>query len=123
MLNIGCGPVCPKVDDVRRAVLATHPSIHVSDVRVQVLEDAYVEQLARPRAMAATASVFALIALVGSAGGLFSVLSSAVATRLREFGIRSALGASPNQIRHLVLREGLLVAGSGMALGSVPRGC
>jgi predicted permease len=118
MLTIGCDPVCPQTDLVRQLVLATHPSIRVRDVRVQVLEDVYLEQLARPRALAALGLAFAAIALFASAGGLFSVLSYAVARRKREFGIRTALGASPNQIRRLVLRQGLLVAASGMAIGS-----
>jgi len=74
---------------------------------VQVLEDVYFEQLARPRAMATLGLAFAAIALFASTGGLFSVLSYAVARRKREFGIRTALGASPNQIRRLVLRQGL----------------
>lgn len=118
MLSIGCDPVCPKADLVRQLVLAIHPSIRVSDVRVQLLEDVYFEQLARPRATAALGLAFAAIALLTSAGGLFSVLSYAVARRKREFGIRTALGASPNQVRRLVLRDGLIVAASGMAIGS-----
>jgi ABC-type antimicrobial peptide transport system permease subunit len=68
--------------------------------------------------MAALGLAFAAIALLASAGGLFSVLSYAVARRKREFGIRTALGASPNQIRRLVLRQGLVVAVLGIVIGS-----
>ena len=60
----------------------------------------------------------AAVAVIAAAGGLFSVLSYAVARRTREFGIRTALGASPNQIRGLVLRDGLLVASTGIAIGT-----
>lgn len=118
MVSIGCSPTCPKADLVRQLVLAIHPSIRVRDVRVQLLEDVYSAQLARPRATAALGLAFAAIALFASAGGLFSVLSYAVARRKREFGIRTALGASPNQIRRLVFRQGLMVAASGMVIGS-----
>jgi ABC-type antimicrobial peptide transport system permease subunit len=47
------------------------------------------------------------------------VLTYAVGRRRREFGIRSALGASPAQIRRLVLRDGLLVTLSGVAIGTL----
>jgi ABC-type antimicrobial peptide transport system permease subunit len=55
--------------------------------------------------------------VLAAAGGLFSVLSYAVSRRRREFGVRTALGASPRQIRRLVLRDGLVVALAGVAIG------
>jgi ABC-type antimicrobial peptide transport system permease subunit len=63
--------------------------------------------------------VFATPAIATSAAGLFSVLSYAVGRRRREFGIRTALGASPRQIRRLVVREGLVIAAVGVAVGAV----
>jgi putative ABC transport system permease protein len=88
----------------------------VNDVRL--LDDVYFEELARPRATAALGFTFAAIAVLAAAGGLFSVLSYAVGRRRREFGIRTALGASPVQIRRLVLRDGLVVALTGIAIGA-----
>jgi putative ABC transport system permease protein len=61
--------------------------------------------------------VFAVIATLAAAGGLFSVLTYAVARRLREFGIRTALGASASQIGALVVRDGLTVALTGLGIG------
>ena len=55
------------------------------------------EDLARPRAARALAATFAIIAVVAAAGCFFSVLSYAVSRRRREFGIRTALGASPRR--------------------------
>jgi putative ABC transport system permease protein len=55
--------------------------------------------------------------VLSAGGGLFSVLSYAVGRRRREFGIRAALGASPRQIRGLVLRDGAQVAAAGLGLG------
>jgi putative ABC transport system permease protein len=57
--------------------------------------------------------------VLAAAGGLFSVLSYTVARRRREFGIRTALGASPAQIGRLVLRDGTAVALTGLAIGAV----
>jgi len=47
------------------------------------------------------------------------VLSYAVTRRRREFGIRTALGATPRRVRHVVLRDGLIVAAIGLAVGTV----
>ncbi|HEX5107263.1 MAG TPA: ABC transporter permease [Vicinamibacterales bacterium] len=117
MMSIRCGAACPNTAVVRQHVLATHPAVRV--VNVQALEDSYFEQLALPRATAALGFAFAGVAILAAAGGLFSVLSYAVGRRRREFGIRAALGASPNQVRRVVLRDGLMVAAAGVAIGSV----
>ena len=117
MMSIRCGATCPNTAVIRQQVLATHPAVRV--VEVQALGDVYFEQLARPRAAAALGFAFAGVAVLAAAGGLFSVLSYAVGRRKREFGIRTALGASPAQIRRVVLRDGFVVAVSGIAIGSV----
>lgn len=117
MMSIRCGATCPSTAVIRQQILATHPAVRVANVRA--LEDVYFEQLARPRAAAALGFAFAGVAVLAAAGGLFSVLSYAVGRRKHEFGIRTALGASPNDIRRTVLREGFAVAMSGVAIGSV----
>jgi hypothetical protein len=116
-LTIRCGSACPSAAVVRQRILRTHSAANVVEVRA--LDDVYFEQLARPRASAALGFVFASVAVLAAAGGLFSVLSYAVGRRKREFGIRSAMGASPAQIRRTVLRDGLVVAVTGIALGTV----
>ena len=58
------------------------------------------EQLAQPRGVAVLAFAFATVAVLAAAAGLFSVLTYAVGRRKREFGIRSALGASPRRFKH-----------------------
>jgi ABC-type antimicrobial peptide transport system permease subunit len=65
------------------------------------------------------AFVFAFVAVLAGAGGLFSVLSYAVGRRRREFGIRAAMGAPPAQLRRLVFRDGLRIAAVGLALGVI----
>lgn len=117
MMSIRCDAVCPNTAVIRQQITAAHPAVRV--VRVEALEDAYFEQLARPRAAAALGFAFAAVAVLAAAGGLFSVLSYAVGRRKREFGIRTALGASPVQIRRVVLRDGFAVAASGVTIGSL----
>lgn len=116
-INIRCQGTCPNTALVRQQIRAAHPQLTVNDA--DTLEDMYFEQLAQPRAVAVLGFTFAAIAVLAAAAGLFSVLTYAVGRRKREFGIRSALGASPAQIQRLVMRDGLLVAVTGVAIGSV----
>jgi hypothetical protein len=115
MLSVACAGTCPTIPVVRRAIQGVHAGLNI--VRMGVLDDAYSEHLSRPRAAAALGGVFAVIALAAAAGGLLSVLTYAVNRRRREFGIRSAIGASSAHIRRLVLKDGATVAAIGLALG------
>lgn len=115
MMSIRCSESCPDPGTVRQQLLTVHAAVKVLQVRA--VEEAYVEQLARPRAAAALAVVFAAIALVTAGAGLYCVLSFAVGQRRHEFGIRLALGASPARIRRLVIRDGLVVCAAGLTLG------
>jgi predicted permease len=116
-MNIRCQGRCPDEAVMRRLVLATVPGGTIASLGL--LNDAYAEELARPRGAAALGSTFAVIAVLAAAGGLFSVLTYAVGRRRREFGIRTALGATPAQIRRLVLRDGGRVAALGVGVGIV----
>jgi ABC-type antimicrobial peptide transport system permease subunit len=100
---------------IRRRLAAAHPAVRVQDAAPLELD--YAAQLARPKAAAALAVTFAAIGVVAAAGGLYGVLSYAVGRRRREFGIRAALGASRREIRRVVLRDGLVLAASGVAVG------
>jgi predicted lysophospholipase L1 biosynthesis ABC-type transport system permease subunit len=117
MMSLRCGGPCPAAALVRQRIISAQPSVHVIDVRS--LEDVYVEDLARPRAAAALSVAFAGVAILAAAGGLVSVLSFAVSRRAHEFGIRTALGASPAQMQQVVLREGIRLAALGVAMGTV----
>jgi predicted permease len=117
MISIRCGSACPDVTLIRRRLTELSPHVRVIDVRP--LDNVYFKQLATPRAAAAMGFAFAAVAIVAAASGLFTVLSYGVSRRRREFGIRTALGSSPAQIRGLVLRDGLTVALAGVAIGSV----
>ena len=62
-------------------------------------------------------TIFGAVALVLSAIGIYGVLAFGVAQRVREFGIRQALGADRASILSLVLKQGMRTAGVGIVLG------
>ena len=62
---------------------------------------------------------FAGVALALAAAGIYGVISGAVVERTREVGIRAALGASRGEILAMVVRQGLTMAGAGVAIGIV----
>jgi putative ABC transport system permease protein len=60
---------------------------------------------------------FGLVALVLAATGIYGVLSGSVTERMREIGVRSALGATRGNILGLVLRQGMTLTALGMTIG------
>jgi ABC-type antimicrobial peptide transport system permease subunit len=85
--------------------------------RIAPLTDIVHESVAEPRFRTLLITAFAVIALVLAAVGIFGLISFTVAQRTREIGIRIALGARPQQVVGTVVREGLLLAAGGLALG------
>ena len=86
-------------------------------VRVATMEDLLAASAAQRRFALVLFEAFALAALVLAAAGIYGVLSGSVAERTREIGIRLALGASRESILALVVRQGLMLSGLGVAIG------
>ena len=88
-------------------------------VRPASLEELVVDATADRRFRAALLGAFAAVGLVLAGIGVFGVLSHLVGERRGEIGVRMAVGARREQVLGRVLREGLLLAGGGLALGAV----
>ena len=110
-----CGASCPGIDAITHAIREVSALAEI--VNMRPMEEAYMKDLARPRAAAALGGIFATVALLASAGGLFSVLTAAVSRRRREFGIRVALGIAPGRLTALVVRQAFGLAAVGLAFG------
>jgi len=100
---------------VRGAIDALDPTLPVFGV--SRLEDVVGEQAAEQRFLAWLLSVFAGLALVLAAAGIYGVLAYRVASRRHEIGVRLTFGARATDVLRLVLREGAGLAAVGIALG------
>ncbi len=88
-------------------------------VRVRTMEDAMSESVAQPRLRTTLLALFSAVALALSLIGVYGVMAYAVSERTHELGVRIALGATPGDIRSLVVSEGTRLAGIGIAIGIV----
>jgi putative ABC transport system permease protein len=106
------------VPSIRQAVEEVNPVIAVG--RIRSLKDLFGRQLAGPRFRTFLLGAFGLAAVVLAVLGIGGVMAHAVASRVREMGVRMAVGAQPGEVRGLIVREGLLLTSAGLLVGLIP---
>ncbi len=100
------------MDEVRTA------SSRVRIGRIRTMNDVVAASLARAQFTMTLLSIFAVIALLLAASGIYAAMSYSVEQRRREIGIRMAVGASPNRVREMILGHAARIAGAGVAFGA-----
>jgi len=87
--------------------------------RTRPFSDYFSQSIAQPRLNALLVGLFALIALLLAAAGIFGVMSYSVTQRTQEIGIRFALGAQRGDVLRLIVSQGMRLVLLGVALGFV----
>ncbi len=100
-----------------RAVHEVDSSTAVS--QVITLDQALSESVASPRTTAILLALFAGLALLIATAGIGGIMALTVSQRVKEIGIRIALGAQPSRVLYMILRQGVVLAIIGVAIGLV----
>ena len=103
------------LDEIRRAIWSVNSNLPLAGVRT--LEDILDRSTARTSFTLVMLGVATAVALLLGAVGVYGVISYVVSQRTREIGVRIALGAQTGAVMNMVLRHGLLLAGTGVAAG------
>jgi predicted permease len=103
--------------ELRQVLFGLEPDLVL--IESLTMRDQIATTLFPVRVAGTLVSVFSALTLVLAAIGLYGVLSFSVARRTREIGIRMAIGASPGDVLRLVLRQGFVLVGAGLAAGAL----
>lgn len=102
---------------VRNTVWRRDPTLPIS--KVQTMKQVLGASVSEPRFLMTLMAGFAALALVLAAVGVYGILSYAVTERRHEIGIRVALGAQASSVAWMVVRQGVTLAGVGVAAGGL----
>jgi len=101
---------------IRSAVSTIDPMLAVANI--QTMDQRVSKASALRRFQTSLFTVFAGVALFLAAIGLYGLMAYLVKQRTHEIGVRMALGAQPGNFLRMVIREGMLLAGAGVAIGT-----
>jgi putative ABC transport system permease protein len=101
--------------DLQRELRIATGGLPVAHVRT--MEQVVGESTAQSDFSTTLLSVFAGVALLLAAIGIYGLMAYSVQQRTQEIGIRMALGASPENVRKMVVRQGMMLAGVGVMIG------
>ena len=104
------------IDSVRRVIRSVDPTLPVSSI--QTFDDVLASSVAQPRFAPMLLGAFGSLAMILAGVGIYGVLAYSVSQRTREIGIRMALGAESVGVVSLVVRQGMIMAMAGVALGT-----
>jgi ABC-type antimicrobial peptide transport system permease subunit len=109
-------PLSALVPELRRTITAVDPQLPIAQVKT--IDDLRGDRLSSQRFMMSLIAGLGLIALVLAAVGIHGLIASSVNERIRELGIRLALGATAPQAIRTVVVPGLVLAATGVAIGA-----
>jgi putative ABC transport system permease protein len=109
------GDAASLIEPAKAAIWEINPEQTI--YRTATLDELVTKTVSPRRFALAVLVAFALVALLLAAGGVYGVLSAVTTSRLREVGVRVALGASRWNIVRWVVGRGLVLAGLGIAIG------
>lgn len=88
-------------------------------MKVQALQQNLADSLARKQFALILLAIFGGMAAILTAGGIYGLLTESVNARVREFGVRAAVGAAPRELVFLIVRETVALATPGLAVGAI----
>jgi putative ABC transport system permease protein len=108
-------PPLELIRTVRGAIKSVDPALE--PVNFRAMEELMTESTSQPRLYTTLLGMFALLALILAAIGIYGVLAHSVTQRRQEIGVRLALGATQGKVLRLILKQGMTLALIGCAIG------
>ncbi|HEU4386387.1 MAG TPA: FtsX-like permease family protein, partial [Blastocatellia bacterium] len=100
---------------IRQAAQEADRAQPISDIRT--MENIVSDSISQPRLNLTLLAVFGGIAMILSAAGIYGVIAYSVSQRIREIGLRIALGAKPGDVLRMVIGQGMKLAIAGVLIG------